>query len=208
MVIRIGLTGTVLMVCEGAVLGWGAIYLHENRGATVAVASIAITAFAGGQTAGRVIGDRLTVKFGASSLFRTCGLIGVVGLTMAVLSPWPAVAIGGFAVLGLGLRAHPADLQRGRPRGRLGAGRSRLCIEIHHLHLRRDLDRPRGDRRRIATGRTHADAGGTHSDAGVCRARQPTSFDAHQAREPPRRRSGRGTEPGVIGRVRPSKIPT
>jgi MFS family permease len=101
-VVRIGLTGTVLMVCEGAVLGWGAIYLHETRGATVAIASIGITAFAGGQTVGRVIGDRLTLKFGATSLFKTCGLIGVVGLTVAVLSPWPAVAIVGFAILGLG----------------------------------------------------------------------------------------------------------
>jgi MFS family permease len=102
LVIRIGLTGTVLMVCEGAALGWGAIYLHETRGASVAVASIAVTAFAGGQTAGRVIGDRLTLRFGASTLFRACGLIGVVGLTVAVLSPRPAVAIAGFAILGLG----------------------------------------------------------------------------------------------------------
>jgi predicted MFS family arabinose efflux permease len=49
-----------------------------------------------------VIGDRLTVRFGANSLFRACGLVGVVGLTVAVLSPRPAIAIAGFAILGLG----------------------------------------------------------------------------------------------------------
>ncbi|NUQ96532.1 MAG: MFS transporter [Streptomyces sp.] len=101
-VLRLGITGTVLMVCEGAALGWSGIFLRDDRGATLAVASAAVTAFTGCQTAGRLFGDRLRLRHGDTALFRTGGLIGAAGLALAVLSPAPVPAVAGFAVLGLG----------------------------------------------------------------------------------------------------------
>jgi MFS family permease len=101
-VVSLGLTGTILMLCEGAALGWGAIFLHESRGASLALSATAVTAYTAGQTAGRLVGDRLTLRYGAGRVFRTGGLIGVVGLALAVLSPPPGAAIAGFAVLGVG----------------------------------------------------------------------------------------------------------
>jgi MFS family permease len=61
-----------------------------------------VTAYMAGQTTGRLVGDRLTLRYGARRVFRTGGLIGVVGLAVAVLSPPPGIAITGFAVLGVG----------------------------------------------------------------------------------------------------------
>jgi MFS family permease len=101
-VVALGLTGTALMVCEGAALGWSAIFLHDYRGASLALAATAVTAYTGAQAAGRVIGDRLTLRHGAPALFRAGGLVAACGLAMALLSPNPVAAIGGFAVTGAG----------------------------------------------------------------------------------------------------------
>ncbi|MFG2425172.1 MFS transporter [Streptomyces sp. NPDC048448] len=101
-VVALGLTGTALMVCEGAALGWSAIFLHDSRGASLGLAATAVTAYTGAQAVGRVIGDRLTLRYSAPALFRTGGLVAACGLAMALLSPNPVTAIGGFAVAGAG----------------------------------------------------------------------------------------------------------
>ncbi|MEU0041433.1 MFS transporter, partial [Streptomyces sp. NPDC006333] len=101
-VVALGLTGTALMVCEGAALGWSAIFLHDSRGASLGLAATAVTAYTGAQAVGRLIGDRLALRYGAPALFRTGGLVAACGLAMALLSPNPVTAIGGFAVAGAG----------------------------------------------------------------------------------------------------------
>ncbi|MEU6496692.1 MFS transporter [Streptomyces sp. NPDC046984] len=100
--VAFGLTGTALMVCEGASLGWSAIFLHDSRGASLGLAATAVTAYTGAQAVGRVLGDRLALRYAAPALFRTGGLVAACGLVMALLSPNPVTAIGGFAVAGAG----------------------------------------------------------------------------------------------------------
>jgi MFS family permease len=101
-VVALGLTGTVLMICEGAALGWGAIFLHDNRGASLSLAAGAVAAYTIGQTGGRLIGDRLTTRYGRNPVFRTGGLVAGAGLAMAVTAPQPVTAVAGFLVAGLG----------------------------------------------------------------------------------------------------------
>ncbi|WP_426504950.1 MFS transporter [Dactylosporangium sp. McL0621] len=60
----LGLTATALMICEGGALGWGGIFLHDVRHATLGLAAMGITAYTGGQTLGRLTGDRLTARWG------------------------------------------------------------------------------------------------------------------------------------------------
>jgi MFS family permease len=98
----LGLTGTVLMICEGGALGWGGIFLHDERHATLSLAAAAITAYTGGQTVGRLVGDRLTSRWGGNSLFRLGAVIFAGGFAAAVLTPRPAAAVAGFALAGLG----------------------------------------------------------------------------------------------------------
>jgi MFS family permease len=98
----LGLTGTALMVCEGAALGWGGIFLHDARGATLTVAATAVTAYTAGQTAGRLVGDRLTLRVGAQPLFRTGAALATAGFAAAVLTRHPYAAVAGFALAGLG----------------------------------------------------------------------------------------------------------
>ncbi|WP_250007149.1 MFS transporter [Actinoplanes sp. M2I2] len=98
----LGLTATVLMICEGGTLGWGGIFLHEERGASLSLAAAAITAYTAGQTLGRLTGDRLTGRRGGNALFRLGAMTAAGGLAVAVLTPRPAVAVAGFALAGLG----------------------------------------------------------------------------------------------------------
>jgi MFS family permease len=100
--VALGLTGTALMVCEGAVLGWGAVFLHDIRGASLSVAAGTVTAYTAGQTGGRLIGDRLAARYGRGPVFRAGALVAAVGLAIAAASPRPAAAVAGFLVVGLG----------------------------------------------------------------------------------------------------------
>jgi MFS family permease len=101
-VLIFGAMGFVVMIGEAAVISWSGVLLHEARGSGLATAGLAFTAFTAFQTAGRLIGDRLTEQYGADVLFRGCALVAVIGLTVVVAVPlWPA-AIAGFALMGLG----------------------------------------------------------------------------------------------------------
>lgn len=101
-IVVLGGIGLVLMICDGAALAWSGIFLNGSRGATLTVASIALTAYTASQTGGRLVGDRLKQRFGGSALFRVGGLLAIAGLSLAVFSPWLSLAIAGFAVFGLG----------------------------------------------------------------------------------------------------------
>ncbi len=101
-VVRLGLTGFALMLGEGAALGWSAIFLHESRGASLAVASTALTAYTGAQTIGRLRGDRLKVRYGARTMFRIGALVALSGCAVALLSPRPVLSVAGFAIFGFG----------------------------------------------------------------------------------------------------------
>lgn len=99
---RVAVVGVVLMVAEGAALAWGAVLLHEQRGASLAVAAAATTAFTAAQTLGRLVGDRLRSAWSDARLFRRGALVGACGLALGALVPDPVAAVAGFALLGLG----------------------------------------------------------------------------------------------------------
>jgi fucose permease len=101
-VLLFGALGAILMVCEGAVNSWSGVFLHDQRGSTLAAATFGYTAYVGCQSAGRLVGDRLNRTFPAVLLFRTSALVAVAGLSVAVLVPNRIAAVVGFGILGLG----------------------------------------------------------------------------------------------------------
>ena len=100
--VALGLTGLALMVCEGAGIAWSALYLHQSRGASLTVASAAVIAYTGSETAVRLVGDRLRSRFGDPTMFRVGGLVSAAGFALAVAGPGSGSALAGFAVAGLG----------------------------------------------------------------------------------------------------------
>lgn len=100
--VGLGMTGFAVMVCEGVALSWGGVFLHDHRGASLALASAAVLAFTLGQAGGRLVGDRLTLRYGPVRLFRAGALVATAGFAVALLAPHPLVAVVGFTLAGLG----------------------------------------------------------------------------------------------------------
>jgi MFS family permease len=102
-ILPIGAAVVCFFVADAATANWSALYLHNTLGSTE---NLAVLAFAGYQAAaviGRVGGDFIVRRLGAVPVVRMAGLIGTAGLSLVVAAPTPAAAIGGFAVLGLGI---------------------------------------------------------------------------------------------------------
>lgn len=100
------LTGLVALLCmipEGAVLDWAALYLRQEMGASLAVASLAFTAFSGAMAIMRFLGDRVRNRFGAVKTMRISGTIAAIGMLAAGLAPSAHIATLAFAIAGIGI---------------------------------------------------------------------------------------------------------
>ncbi|BCB88260.1 MFS transporter [Phytohabitans suffuscus] len=127
-IVVFGAMGATVLTVEAAVANWSGVYLHENLGASLGAATLGYVAFTACQTAGRLVGDRLQTRASAARLVATGTLVAAAGLTAIVLSPWPALAVAGFAVVGIGL-ATPLPVLFGVV-GHLGAAGSGAATAV------------------------------------------------------------------------------
>jgi MFS family permease len=92
-----------VLMAEGAINDWSAVYLRSEVDAGSGTATLGFAAFAGAMTAGRLSGDRLVTLLGRTDVVRLGGLLASLGLAAALLAPGPTVAVAGFGLVGLGL---------------------------------------------------------------------------------------------------------
>ena len=92
-------------MAEGSVADWSGVYLHGSLGATQFVAALGYPLFEGASFAGRLCADRLTLRLGARRVIATAGVAAAVAFTLVVCAPAAAVALAGFALVGLGICA-------------------------------------------------------------------------------------------------------
>lgn len=102
-VTALGAIGFCSFLGEGAAADWTGVYLQEDVGTGGGVAALAFTVFAVGMVVGRFVGDRLAARFGPVALVRAGGFVAAAGLGFALAVMEPVSALGGFALLGLGL---------------------------------------------------------------------------------------------------------
>lgn len=91
------------LACEGAMADWTSVYLKNVLAAGAGPAAWGYAAFSLAMAAGRFGGDRLAKLFGPVTLVRTSAMAAFAGLVLAVAATGPALAILGFALVGLGL---------------------------------------------------------------------------------------------------------
>lgn len=88
---------------EGAMADWSAVYLKSIVGTTDSLAAFGFAAFSITMTAGRLLGDNLTMRFGGVRLVRAGGTCAAAGLILAIVLPQAAPVLLGFAAVGAGL---------------------------------------------------------------------------------------------------------
>jgi MFS family permease len=94
-----------VLLTEGAVADWSAVYLRDVLEAGVAAGGWGYMAFSLTMAAGRFAGDALVQKLGPVWIIRGGGLLVALGIAVALASHSVPAAIAGFACVGAGLAA-------------------------------------------------------------------------------------------------------
>jgi MFS family permease len=99
----IGTVGFCAVFAEGASLDWSAVFLRDRLGSSAGLAAACTTGFMLTMAAARIAGDAVVNRFGAVRTVRAGGGLAVVGGVLIVCAGHEAVAMGGFALMGLGI---------------------------------------------------------------------------------------------------------
>ncbi|WP_396928662.1 MFS transporter [Mycolicibacterium sp.] len=97
--VAIAIAGAVV---EDAGSSWATLYLRDSLSAPAALAAFGYVALVGLQFIGRLVGDRLTDRWGPCAVARGGGLIIAVGMATALAFPSIPGTIAGFAAAGFG----------------------------------------------------------------------------------------------------------
>ncbi len=100
--ISLALIGFIIMIGEGSVSDWSAIYIKDYLHGTAAVAGLGFAGFSFTMSIGRFMGDTILPKYGAKKIIQFGSLLGSFGLMLVVFIPNIYVAIIGFTIVGLG----------------------------------------------------------------------------------------------------------
>jgi hypothetical protein len=102
-VVLIGALCFLVMVTEGAMGDWSGIYLKNDLGAGASAAATGFAGFSLGMALARLAGDGVAHRWGAGRLLSAgMGLV-TVALAAVLLIGQPAVAVVGFALIGIGI---------------------------------------------------------------------------------------------------------
>ncbi|KAA1179611.1 MFS transporter [Rhizobium tropici] len=99
----LGMVALFCMVPEGAVLDWSALYLSQEKGASVVLSGFGFAAFSATMATMRFAGDFVRDWLGAIKTLRVCTVFAIVGMLTAALAPNAEIAILGFALCGIGI---------------------------------------------------------------------------------------------------------
>ena len=93
----------IIFLTEGAMLDWSAIYLRDNAGVAQEASASGYTLFVIAMALSRLVGDRLTTKFGPQTILIGGVLMIMLMLTVLVFIPTPVVAFTSLFIMGLGI---------------------------------------------------------------------------------------------------------
>jgi len=99
----IGAVGFCAVFAEGASLDWSAVFLRDQLGTSDGLAAASTTGFMLTMAVARLMGDAVVNRFGAVRTVRVGGVLATIGGLLIVVAGQPAVAMAGFALLGLGI---------------------------------------------------------------------------------------------------------
>lgn len=100
--IGLAIVGFVIMMGEGAVADWSAIYIRDYLSGSAAMAGLGFAGFSLTMAIGRFTGDSIIPKYGSKAIIQFGSVLGAIGLAAVIFIPNIYVAIAGFTIIGLG----------------------------------------------------------------------------------------------------------
>jgi MFS family permease len=94
--------GFCIMLGEGAVADWSAVYLKNTLEADAFYSGLGYAGFSFSMAVGRFYGDRIIEMWGGRKLVMTGALIGILGMTFGLVPEDPLYVVIGFTLAGLG----------------------------------------------------------------------------------------------------------
>lgn len=95
--------GFCILLSEGAMADWTAIYLQQILKAGQGMAATGYSVFSGAMAVFRLLGDLITARFGPLRTVRGACLVAATGVLLALLARTPVWSLPGFALAGTGL---------------------------------------------------------------------------------------------------------
>jgi MFS family permease len=109
--VALGVAAFAVLLVEGAIADWSAVYLREDLDATAGVAGLGFVAFSATMTIGRLLGDWLMTRFGRFAVVQALTCVATIGFALGLAAGTTAGAVVGFAMVGLGISCvFPATL--------------------------------------------------------------------------------------------------
>jgi MFS family permease len=102
-ILLIGLVGFAAIFVEVAGTDWSAVFMRWELHASQALAALGTGFFTGSMAAGRLTGDAVVRRVGATASVRVCGVLGTAGCLLVAVSPGIWVALAGFLLIGVGV---------------------------------------------------------------------------------------------------------
>ena len=100
--LTLGLIAMCVMIGEGAMADWSAVYLRNIIGSSESIAASGYATFSVAMALGRFLGDYVTTKFNPANLVRCGGALAATGLVLALAFTNSATTLIGFALVGAG----------------------------------------------------------------------------------------------------------
>ena len=92
----------VTFLAEGALLDWSALLITDSGLVAAAQGGLGYMLFSIAMTAGRLLGDALTARFGDRATMTWGGALAVAGFVLLLSAPVAVLAMPGFVLIGLG----------------------------------------------------------------------------------------------------------
>jgi len=112
----LGSLAAACLLAEGAATDWAAVHLR-HLGASESAAASAYALYSAAMAAGRLLGDRLTARYGAITVVRAGALLASAGLGASLITDSAPAALAGWMALGLGLSTAVPSLITAAGRG-------------------------------------------------------------------------------------------
>ncbi|MDF5728349.1 MAG: MFS transporter [Rhizonema sp. PD38] len=101
--LQLGIVAFCVMLSEGAMADWSAVYLSQTLTTGPGLAAAGYTMFSLAMAVCRLSGDRPTEHLGPVRMVRFGGTIAAIGLGLSLIIAQPFVTLIGFACVGVGL---------------------------------------------------------------------------------------------------------